>query len=155
MGFDDAIKLGFAKYVNFSGRACRSEFWYWFLFYSIGMLASSVIERWIVGPPFILRGIFFLATILPTLSVAVRRLHDLDFSGWWILLPLILPLGWILPGAQIPLVGGKLFFIPLLRGIVLTIALIGLILFIILMCSPGTDGPNRFGADQLARLGTN
>jgi len=94
MGFDDAIKLGFSNYVNFSGRACRSEFWYWFLFYAIGMLASGAIDRWIVGPPFILDGIFFLATFLPGLSVSVRRLHDLDRSGWWMLLDLI------------PLVGG-------------------------------------------------
>ena len=78
MGFDSAIKLGFSNYVNFSGRACRSEFWYWFLFYAVGMLASGVIDRW---PPLILDGIFFLATFLPGLSVSVRRLHDLDRSG--------------------------------------------------------------------------
>jgi uncharacterized membrane protein YhaH (DUF805 family) len=46
MGFDDAIKLGFANYVNFSG---RSEYWYWVLFVLIGQLASGVIDSWIVG----------------------------------------------------------------------------------------------------------
>jgi uncharacterized membrane protein YhaH (DUF805 family) len=49
MGFNDAIKLGFANYVNFSDRACRSEYWYWVLFVVIGQLASGVIDSWIVG----------------------------------------------------------------------------------------------------------
>jgi uncharacterized membrane protein YhaH (DUF805 family) len=95
MGFDDAIKLGFANYVNFSDRACRSEYWCWVLFVIIGQLASGVIDSWIVGA-YILEGIFFLATILPTLSVGVRRLHDLDRSGWWVLLDLIPLVGWII-----------------------------------------------------------
>jgi uncharacterized membrane protein YhaH (DUF805 family) len=143
VGFYDAVKLGFSNYVNFEGRACRSEYWYWFLFAIIGWTVTAIIDT-AIGVP-ITSWIFSLAIFFPWLSVIVRRLHDLDCSGWWILLPLIPPLvGWILPGAQIPLVGGKLFFIPLLRDIVLTIGLLGLILFIIFMCSPGTDGPNRF-----------
>jgi uncharacterized membrane protein YhaH (DUF805 family) len=95
MGIDDAVKLGFANYVNFSDRACRSEYWYWVLFYNIGVLASAAIDTWIVGLP-IIATIFILATILPTLSVAVRRLHDLDRSGWWILLDLVPLVGWII-----------------------------------------------------------
>jgi uncharacterized membrane protein YhaH (DUF805 family) len=95
MGFDDAVKLGFANYVNFSGRACRSEYWYWFLFTIIAGLASGLIDRWIVGPP-IIGTIFGLATFLPGLAVSVRRLHDVDRSGWWILLDLIPVVGWII-----------------------------------------------------------
>ena len=95
MGFADAVKLGFANYVNFSDRACRSEFWYWVLFYTIGLLASVVIDRWIVGSPLI-GPIFLLAVFLPTLSVSVRRLHDLDRSGWWVLLDLIPLVGCII-----------------------------------------------------------
>jgi uncharacterized membrane protein YhaH (DUF805 family) len=85
--------------VNFSDRACRSEFWYWYLFYTVGMLATGLIDSWILGVRFILEGIFFLATFLPGLSISVRRLHDLDRSGWWILLDLI------------PLVGGIILII--------------------------------------------
>jgi uncharacterized membrane protein YhaH (DUF805 family) len=95
MDFGDAVKLGFANYVNFSDRASRSEYWYWILFVAIGQFVSGVIDSWIVGA-FILEGIFFLATILPTLSVGVRRLHDLDRSGWWVLLDLIPLIGWII-----------------------------------------------------------
>jgi hypothetical protein len=47
MDIDDAVKLGFANCVNFSDRACRSEYWYFFLFYNIGMLASVAIDTWI------------------------------------------------------------------------------------------------------------
>jgi uncharacterized membrane protein YhaH (DUF805 family) len=54
-----------------------------------------VIDSWIVAA-YILEGIFFLATILPTLSVSVRRLRDLDRSGWWILLDLFPLVGWII-----------------------------------------------------------
>jgi uncharacterized membrane protein YhaH (DUF805 family) len=95
MGIDDAVKLGFSNYMNFSDRACQSEFWYFFLFYTIGALASGTIDRWIVGLP-IIGTIFILATILPTVSVAVRRLHDLDRSGWWVLLDLVPLVGWII-----------------------------------------------------------
>jgi len=148
MGIDDAVKLGFSNYVNFEGRACRSEYWYWFLF-AIGSIATSIIIDTVISVP-ITGWIVSLAIFFPWLSVTVRRLHDLDRSGWWMLLPLIpLLVGWILPGAQMPL-EGKLFFIPLLRGIILTIALLGIIIFVIFMCSQGTDGPNRFGADRLA-----
>jgi uncharacterized membrane protein YhaH (DUF805 family) len=73
MGIDDAVKLGFANYVNFADRACRSEYWYWFLFFVVVGLATGVIDRWIVGPP-IIGTIFILATFLPMLSVSVRRL---------------------------------------------------------------------------------
>lgn len=87
MGFVDAIKAGFSNYVNFSGRACRSEYWYWVLAIIIGEIVVYIIDA-VIGVR-ILATIFGLGTILPSLAVAVRRLHDLDRSGWWILLSLI------------------------------------------------------------------
>jgi len=95
MGIDDAVKLGFANYVNFSDRASRSEYWYFLLFYNIGVLAGVAIDTWIIGLP-IIAWTFILATILPLLSVSVRRLHDLDRSGWWVLLDLVPLVGWII-----------------------------------------------------------
>ena len=87
MGFAEAVKQGFSNYVNFSDRACRSEYWYWTLFVLIGEIATPMIDRSIGLHMF--SPIFVLATFLPSLSVGVRRLHDLDRSGWWILLGLI------------------------------------------------------------------
>jgi uncharacterized membrane protein YhaH (DUF805 family) len=87
MGFVDAIKAGFSNYVNFSDRACRSEYWYWVLFAVIGVIVTKIID-YAIGYP-VTYFIFSLAIFLPGLAVGIRRLHDLDRSGWWILLSLI------------------------------------------------------------------
>jgi uncharacterized membrane protein YhaH (DUF805 family) len=94
MSFGEAIKAGFSNYVNFSGRAFRSEYWYWVLFAFIGGIVTYMIDRTIgirITEP-----IFSLATILPGLAVAIRRLHDLDRSGWWVLLSFIPLIGAII-----------------------------------------------------------
>ena len=87
MGFGQAISSGFSNYVGFSGRACRSEYWYWILFYFIGAIVAEIIDA-VLGITAIYP-LFSLAVLLPGIAVAVRRLHDLDRSGWWILLGLI------------------------------------------------------------------
>ena len=94
MNFGQAISSGFSNYVKFSGRAVRSEYWYWVLFYSLGTLVAGIIDG-VLGMS-IISGLFGLAMILPNLAVAVRRLHDLDRSGWWILIGLIPLIGWII-----------------------------------------------------------
>jgi uncharacterized membrane protein YhaH (DUF805 family) len=90
MNFGDAIKSGFQNYVNFSGRAVRSEYWYWVLFTLIcgvvlAFIDSALFPASTVSP---LNSLFNLATFLPGLAVAVRRLHDIDRTGWWILIAL-------------------------------------------------------------------
>jgi uncharacterized membrane protein YhaH (DUF805 family) len=87
MNFGQAVSSGFSNYVNFSGRALRSEYWYWFLFVIIGSVVTVIIDNFIGFP--VTNAIFGLAIILPGLAVTVRRLHDLDKSGWFILLGLI------------------------------------------------------------------
>jgi uncharacterized membrane protein YhaH (DUF805 family) len=87
MNFVDAIKLGFSNYVNFTGRACRSEYWYWVLFTVIVSVVTLIIDSAIGAQ--VTSTIWDLATFLPSLALAVRRLHDLDRSGWWFLLILI------------------------------------------------------------------
>jgi uncharacterized membrane protein YhaH (DUF805 family) len=84
MDFWQAIRSGFSKYANFSGRAPRSEFWFWTLFYCLAGIAASFVDR-AIGLP-VASGLFWLATLIPTLAVTVRRLHDLDRTGWWLLL---------------------------------------------------------------------
>ena len=74
------------KYVCFNGRANRAEFWYSYLF---NFLVSTVIG-FIPGKlGMILTIIWSLAVLLPTLGVAVRRLHDINKTGWLLLLALI------------------------------------------------------------------
>ncbi|HXV31888.1 MAG TPA: DUF805 domain-containing protein, partial [Sinorhizobium sp.] len=90
MNFGEAIASFFKNYVNFANRASRSEFWYAMLF----AFGIPVILK-IVDPTEILRGIFGLAVLLPTLAVGARRLHDINRSGWSQLLSWLFPIGTI------------------------------------------------------------
>ena|SRR5262249_2262213 len=94
MGFGEAIQTGFSKYVNFSDRAIRSEYWFWGLFVFICACVTQVIDL-LIGFP-ITYLIFVLATLVPNFAVSVRRLHDLDRTGWWLLLFLIPLIGAII-----------------------------------------------------------
>lgn len=145
MEFMEAVKTVFLKkYATFSGRASRSEFWWFMLFIylmllvlisvfvTIGItlaLATNYDEKtaalMIVGigflPPMACLFVFFI----PMIAVAVRRLHDRNMSGWWYLLFMALSI--------IPLIG-------YISGIIA----------IIIFAQKGTDGQNRFGPDPLA-----
>jgi uncharacterized membrane protein YhaH (DUF805 family) len=88
MNFTQAITSGFQNYVNFSARAARSEFWFWVLFAILASAAGGLVDLVLfpgsaVSPLYSLVG---LALFLPGLAVSVRRLHDLDRTGWWLLL---------------------------------------------------------------------
>ena len=77
------------KYAVFDGRAKRSEYWLFVLIHfliSVVLAAlSSVVDEWLLGVYFL----YFLATLLPSLAVTVRRLHDIGRNGWYILVVLI------------------------------------------------------------------
>jgi uncharacterized membrane protein YhaH (DUF805 family) len=90
MNFQQAIVAGFRNYVNFSGRASRSEYWYWVLFVIICAIATSILDHAIFSESEVspLNSIFSLATFLPGLAVGFRRLHDVDRTGWWWLIAL-------------------------------------------------------------------
>ncbi len=82
MDFQTAIKVCFSKYVDFSGRASRSEFWWFALFVFVGSVALSLVSN-------TLSGIFGLATLLPSLAAGARRLHDTERTAWWLLLSFV------------------------------------------------------------------
>ena len=89
MTFIDSIKTCFSKYADFTGRASRSEFWWWALFTIIASISLSVISDK-------LPLLFSLATLIPYIAVTTRRLHDIDKSGWMQLVGLIPIIGWII-----------------------------------------------------------
>lgn len=88
IGFIPAVQRFFLKYATFSGRASRGEFWWAVLFL---VLAGWVLDMITGFMPtmvqYIAAAIWALATIVPYVAVAVRRLHDTNKSGWWVLLP--------------------------------------------------------------------
>ena len=88
MGFWQAIASGFSNYVAFSGRAIRSEYWFWVLFSILGGIATEILDAaiFVHGPASPLNAVFNLVTFLPSLALAVRRLHDIDRTGWWVLI---------------------------------------------------------------------
>jgi uncharacterized membrane protein YhaH (DUF805 family) len=89
MTFTESVQTCFTKYADFDGCASRSEFWWFTLFCWI----ASMLLNFFGGNA--ASGIFSLATLLPTLAVGARRLHDTDRSGWWQLLWLVPVVGWI------------------------------------------------------------
>ena len=92
MDFATSIKTCFSKYGVFSGRASRSEFWWFALFGFIGGIVTTVIDVMILGNSVESYGptniIFTIITFLPYLAVGARRLHDINKSGWWQLIVL-------------------------------------------------------------------
>lgn len=113
------------NYVTFTGRARRSEYWYFNLFNLIFLVLAAALDNILnltISPlPY---GVFYclygLFIFLPSLSVQVRRLHDVNKSGWFILIGLI--------------------------------PLIGAIWLLILYCTEGTEGDNEYGPDPKAMV---
>jgi uncharacterized membrane protein YhaH (DUF805 family) len=89
--FGEAVKVCFSKYVSFSGRASRSEFWYFILFTLIGSFVTGFIDGILF--PYnelaLIESLFSLMVFLPSIAVSIRRMHDINRVGWWILLPLV------------------------------------------------------------------
>ena len=92
MSFTEAIKTCFKKYATFTGRARRSEYWFWALFTAVIGGIAAAIEG---SDSTALSGIVGLAFLIPNLAVGVRRMHDVGKSGWYLLMSLIPIVGWI------------------------------------------------------------
>ena len=98
MTFSQAVQTCFSKYATFSGRARRSEFWYFVLFNMLVSFVLGIIGRLIGGENLqsTLSGLWSLAILIPCLAVWWRRLHDIGKSGAWWFLGLIPLVGWII-----------------------------------------------------------
>ncbi len=89
MTFTESIKTCFSKYVDFSGRASKSEYWWYVLFiFVVGVILTAINHN--------LAALFYLGTLLPSIAAAARRLHDTNRSGWMQLIAFIPLIGWLI-----------------------------------------------------------
>ena len=91
MNMQEAVRSVLSQYAGFTGRARRSEYWFWYLATVIAYVVALIIDN-ILGISLVTI-IVALAVIVPTIAVGVRRLHDTDKSGWFILIGLIPVIG--------------------------------------------------------------
>ena len=89
MTFTESVQTCFKKYADFTGRATKSEFWWWVLFALLISMAAQTLGD-------IPASIVSLAILLPYLAVTARRLHDIGKSGWWQLVGIIPIVGWLI-----------------------------------------------------------
>lgn len=140
------------KYAQFSGRAPRAEYWWFYLFILIAYLAAVFIDSMLgsslLGPYGILTALVWLGLVIPTLAVGVRRMHDTNRTGWWILAPIVpYVVGFAMMGpaaldpggSGMAAAGGAMIF--MLLGLVMAIVVF---VFTVLR---GTTGPNNYGPD--------
>ena len=143
MGLVAAVRHNVRHYADFRGRAPRSQYWWWVLFVGVSVLLLDQADSWlgsrieatsvdlasgVPAPPLVSQGlgilvlVFIAVTVVPSVAVSIRRLHDTDDSGWWVL--------W----------GGLLGLLCCIGFVILTVK----------HCQRGTLGPNRYGPDPLA-----
>jgi uncharacterized membrane protein YhaH (DUF805 family) len=157
MTFTQAIPSVLTSYATFSGRARRSEYWWFYLFTILVGIATSVIDA-VLNTAFdneigIVGALTSLALLVPTLAVTARRLHDTGRTGWWMLLPAIPLVATIV--VAIAAVFSVLFSSdaggnPALAVIVLLVAcvlftLTACITLIVFLCLDSHPGPNKYG----------
>lgn len=164
MTFPTAILTCLRKYVTFSGRASRSEYWWFFLFVFLGSLVLGFVDSVIFGTTMVetapgrvslqsngpLASLFALAMVLPALAVGWRRMHDSDRSGFFLLYPLIAALGiataFSFFGGLGALNGGALSGLAMLVLLpAMIVAVLSPLLVLWWLTRPGTPGTNAFG----------
>lgn len=97
VNFKEAVTSALGRnYCNFSGRASRSEFWWFELFELLLQIAIGIVFCWNLDVLNIISYLVGLGLLLPNLGLCVRRLHDIGKSGWWIFLGLIPVVGGII-----------------------------------------------------------
>ena len=120
VSFPDAVQRAFQQYFKFSGRSTRAEYWWFFLFFTIGSVLLSLVDI-MMGTYSAESGsglfywLFFFGTLIPRLALGARRLHDINRTGWW----------------QLMLIG--------------FILVVPVIVLIVWAAKQGDDGPNKHG----------
>ena len=161
--------LPLRRYADFSGRSRRMEFWMWQVFKFLIVIAFYVLIFAVAGSAlmsgdpsalfavggaaviiWLVMMVFFLAILIPDIAVAVRRLHDIDRTGWWFLAPLAPYVLVIIGGAM----AASSPDAPGLGGVIALIGMIGILglglTLLVFYFLEGTKGPNRYGPDPKA-----
>ena len=156
MNMVDAVKSVLTQYVGFSGRARRSEYWYWTLATILVGIVVGLIELMLgmgsdtSGP---LSTLLNLALLLPGLAVTFRRLHDTGRSGWWIggfylaLIVFVIVLlamvgGLMATGSEDTAAAAVMGVVAILFGVAVLIWGIAMLVF---LCKDSDVGPNKYG----------
>ena len=137
MSFTESIKTCFQKYIDFSGRASRSEYWWFFLF----TLIVRILTGWIPGVGFVVT----LVLLLPSLSATVRRLHDTNRTGWWLLMPIGITIAAVVVGVILSFVVGPFLGV----GIAVLGSIAGFVSLLMFLVQPGDPQPNQYGPNPL------
>ena len=118
MNLIESVKYCYKNYSNFKGRATRSEFWYFYLFFYLTIFLLTFISGIIKEGEamFVIGAIFVLGSLIPFAAVTARRLHDVGKSGWWQVL-----------------------------GAIPYVNIIGVIVLIFWWCSEGEKKKNKYG----------
>ncbi len=146
MSFFDAVATAFRRYFDFSGRSSRSEFWWFFLFCvllymltfsltinELGQIDESNPEAFLSKALTSWFGLAFILTLIPSISISIRRFHDINMSGWWYVALQIVPS--IL--AQLILIFSFISFMTLF-------------VYLYFMCVEG-GGDNQYGSNPLRK----
>ena len=139
ISFPDAVKKCFKKYFDFKGRASRTEYWYFTLFIVLGYAIGFGLI-FVVPILFWALIIFIIVIFIPWISVAARRLHDIDKSGWFQAIPI--------PAGILEVI----FELNQQKSLEVIFLIIGLLLYVyllILFCTAGDSKENRFGKNPL------
>lgn len=154
MDLPQAVTTCFKKYATFSGRASRSEFWYFQLFLYLALSVAEIFDSmfFLMGEESASMGsdviglVVWLGTLIPNFAVWSRRLHDTDRSAWWIAPLFIIPLIYlVITSFTMIFTQNDIIFL----AIVALVFLGNFITIIVWFCQKGTDGENRFGPDPL------
>ena len=158
----ESVSSVFRNYINFKGRAQRSEFWWFTLFTVIVSVVLGILGAALPALN-ILEGIYSLAVLLPSLAVTTRRLHDTGRPAWWLLIYLAVFLAWVI-GAIILAISIGIddpdvletdfqdwpgYTAYIIACILFSLA--GAVTMIVICAQRGTAGANRYGPDPLQR----
>ena len=153
MTFVDAIKSGFKNCFKYSGRASRSEYWYFYLFGILVNFPIKLLEQVDHELVLILLIVVTILIVVPTISLQVRRYHDAGLSGKWFLLLILIGLGvwgvyfWFAEGASADSPASDFYPIVGITSIICLLA------NFIISCRRSDPGDNKYGPNPLLAVG--